>query len=33
VSNVFRTIMRMQKLYFDPPDVDGRMPRGSKWER
>jgi hypothetical protein len=29
-----RMIMRVQKLYFDPPDLDGgRMPRVSKWER
>jgi hypothetical protein len=28
-----RTIARVQKLYFDPPDLDGRMPRMSKWER
>ena len=28
-----RTIVRVQKLYFDPPDLDGRMPRVSKWER
>jgi hypothetical protein len=28
-----RMIVRMQKMYFDPPDVDGRMPRVSKWER
>jgi len=27
------TIVRMQKMYFDPPDIDGRMPRVSKWER
>jgi hypothetical protein len=26
-----RTIVRVQKLYFDPPDLDGRMPRVSKW--
>ena len=26
-----RTIVRVQKMYFDPPD--GRMPRVSKWER
>jgi hypothetical protein len=25
-----RTIVRVQKLYFAPPDVDGRMPRVSK---
>jgi hypothetical protein len=24
---------RVQKMYFDSPDVDGRMPRVSKWER
>ena len=28
-----RTIVRVQKMYFDPPDADGRMPRVSKWER
>jgi hypothetical protein len=29
-----RMIMRVQKLYFDPPDLDsGRMPRTSKWDR
>jgi hypothetical protein len=29
-----RTIVRVQKLYFDPPAVDtGRMPRVSNWER
>jgi hypothetical protein len=29
-----RTIVRVQKLYFDPPDLDRRsMPRTSKWER
>jgi hypothetical protein len=21
------TIVRVQKMYFDPPDIDGRMPR------
>jgi hypothetical protein len=26
-----RTIVRVQ--YFDPPDLDGRMPRVSKWDR
>jgi hypothetical protein len=26
-----RTIVRVQKMYFDPPDLDGRMPRVSKW--
>ena len=26
------TIVRVQKMYFDPPDIDGRMPRVSKWE-
>jgi hypothetical protein len=26
-----RTIVRVQRLYFDPPDIDGRMPRVSKW--
>ena len=26
-----RTIVRVQKMYFDPPDIDGRMPRVSKW--
>jgi hypothetical protein len=28
-----RMIVRVQKLYFDPPDLDGRMPRVSKWDR
>jgi hypothetical protein len=29
-----RMIVRVQKMYFDPPDLDtGRMPRTSKWER
>ena len=28
-----RTIVRVQKEYFDPPDLDGRMPRVSKWAR
>ena len=28
-----RTIVRVQQMYFDPPNVDGRMPRVSKWER
>ena len=28
-----RTIVRVQRMYFDPPDADGRMPRVSKWER
>jgi hypothetical protein len=29
-----RMIVRLQKMYFDPPDLDtGRMPRTSKWER
>jgi hypothetical protein len=27
-----RTIVRVQRMYFAPPDVDGRMPRVSKWE-
>ena len=27
-----RTIIRDNRL-FDPPDLDGRMPRVSKWER
>jgi hypothetical protein len=26
-----RTIVRVQRMYFDPPDIDGRMPRVSKW--
>jgi hypothetical protein len=25
-----RTIVRARREYFDPPDIDGRMPRG-KW--
>jgi hypothetical protein len=28
-----RLIVRVQRMYFDPPDLDGRMPRVSKWER
>ena len=28
-----RTIVRVQRMFFDPPDLDGRMPRVSKWER
>jgi hypothetical protein len=28
-----RMIVRVQRMYFDPPDLDGRMPRVSKWER
>jgi hypothetical protein len=28
-----RMIMRLQRLYFDPPDLDGRMPRVKKWDR
>jgi hypothetical protein len=28
-----RTIVRVQRMYFYPPDLDGRMPRVSKWER
>jgi hypothetical protein len=28
-----RTIVRVQKLHFDPPDFAGRMPRTSKWGR
>jgi hypothetical protein len=28
-----RTIVRVQRMYFDPPDLPGRMPRVSKWER
>jgi hypothetical protein len=26
-------IVRVQRMYFDPPDLDGRMPRVSKWGR
>jgi hypothetical protein len=26
-----RTIVRVQRMFFDPPDLDGRMPRVSKW--
>ena len=26
-----RMIVRVQRMYFDPPDLDGRMPRVSKW--
>jgi hypothetical protein len=25
--------VREQLMYFDPPDLDGRIPRVSKWER
>jgi hypothetical protein len=29
-----RTIVRVQRMYFDPPELEsGRMPRVSKWER
>ena len=28
-----RTIVRIQREFFDLPDIDGRMPRVSKWER
>jgi hypothetical protein len=29
-----RTIVRVQKMFFDPPVLEsGRMPRVSKWER
>jgi hypothetical protein len=29
-----RTIVRVQRMYFDPPVLEsGRMPRVSKWER
>jgi hypothetical protein len=29
-----RTIVRVQRMFFDPPVLDsGRMPRVSKWER
>jgi hypothetical protein len=28
-----RTIVRVQRMYFDPPDLGARMPRVSKWER
>jgi hypothetical protein len=28
-----RTNVRVQRLYFDPPDLDGRMPRANKWDR
>jgi hypothetical protein len=28
-----RMIVRVQRMYFDPPDLVGRMPRVSKWER
>jgi hypothetical protein len=30
---LYRTIVRVQREFFDPPHVDsGRMPRMSKWE-
>jgi hypothetical protein len=29
-----RIVMRVQRAYFDPPELDsGRMPRISKWDR
>jgi hypothetical protein len=30
---VARTCAALQPEFFDPPDLDGRMPRVSKWER
>ena len=32
LHRIARTIITDNRL-FDPPDVDGRMPRVSKWER
>jgi hypothetical protein len=32
LHRIARTIIRDNRL-FDPPDLDGRMPRNSKWER
>jgi hypothetical protein len=32
LHRIARTIIKDNCL-FDPPDLDGRMPRGSKWER
>ena len=28
-----RMIVRVQRMFFDPPVSSGRMPRVSKWER
>jgi hypothetical protein len=30
---VARTCRELQRDFLDPPDLDGRMPRVSKWER
>jgi hypothetical protein len=27
-----RIVAEVQRRHFDPPDIDGRMPRVSKWE-
>jgi hypothetical protein len=32
LHRIARDIIRVNRL-FDPPDLDGRMPRVSKWER
>jgi hypothetical protein len=32
-GTVHRAIAKAQREFFDPPDLDGRMPRVSKWER
>ena len=32
-GTVARVCREMQRQFFDPPDIDGRMPRVSKWER
>jgi hypothetical protein len=29
---VYRVVSETQRAFFDPPDLDGRMPRISKWE-
>ena len=30
---IYRIARDVQARFFDPPDLDGRMPRVSKWER
>jgi hypothetical protein len=30
---IYRIARDVQRQFFDPPDVDRRMPRASKWER
>jgi hypothetical protein len=29
---VYRVAAQVQRAFFDPPDIDGRMPRISKWD-